>query len=294
MDATPLPLMFVGDDRRVLLVGGGAIALEKLERLLDVGVRPDVIAARVAPEVAALAAAHRLVVREREFAHGDTEGYPLVLVAVGGARDVARAIHAEVTARGGLINCADDPILCNVFLSANLRHAGVTVAVSSHGTSSAMAARLRDRLRATLPAWLDAALPRLAALRARLQRLPGDAAARRVFLQRVVRGPWARALGTGEVTVDALAARYAAGEALAGEVVRVAVAGADPDALPLGALDALARADRVVCVAGVADAPLAAVRPGAAVERDVPADAATARADARAAAGEVVVVVAPA
>lgn len=289
MDGRPLPLMFIGDDRHILLIGGGVIAREKLERLLEVGVRPDVIAPALDPGFAALAAQHRLVVHDRPFAAGDTDGYPLVLVAVGGAREVARAIHAEVTARGGLINCADDPLLCNVFLSANLRAGGVTVAVSSHGASSAMAVRLRDRLRAAIPTWLEAALPRLGALRARLQQLPGDPARRRVFLQRVVRGPWARALGRGELDEATLAARYAAGELPSGELVRVVV-GAAPDgedALALAAIDALSRADRVICDAGVGEHLLRMLRADAVVERDV-ADA-DARAAAQVAAGEVVV-----
>ncbi|MCB9574824.1 MAG: hypothetical protein H6709_22355 [Kofleriaceae bacterium] len=291
MDAAPLPLMLVGD-RRVLLIGAGAIGREKLERLLEVGIRPDVIAREVEPRFAELAARHGLDVQRRPVIAGDAAGYDLVLVAVGGARDVARAVHDEVVARHGLVNCADDPELCNVFLSANLRVGGLTVAVSSDGASSALAAHVRDRLRAAVPPWVATALPALAALRARLKALPdpdNTAARRRRFLGRLVRAP-RRAWDE-----DALVAAYRRGDLDAGEVHVVVVPAAGLAALTLGDAATLARADRVLHAADVAAELLALVPPRAHREVVAVGDDGAARAEAAAAAGEIVVrLVAPA
>ena len=82
--AHPYPVNLRLEGRPVLLVGGGAVALEKLQELVAAGAVVTVVAPEVRGDVAELAAE----VRRRPFEAGDTAGFRLVVVATGD-RDVA-------------------------------------------------------------------------------------------------------------------------------------------------------------------------------------------------------------
>lgn len=160
----PYPVNLRLEGRPVLVVGGGAVALEKLEELVAAGAVVTVVAPEVGDEVAALAAE----VRRRPFRAGDTAGFRLVVVATGD-RSVAAEVHAEAEAAGIWVNSADDPDRCTFTLPARLRRGDLLVTVSTGGASPAFATWLRDEIDAWIePAHLQA-LELLAAERRRLR-----------------------------------------------------------------------------------------------------------------------------
>lgn len=144
----PYPVNLRIDGRPVLLVGGGAVALEKIEELAACGATVTVVAPEVRDDVAALAAE----VRRRPFQDGDTAGFRLVVVAVAD-RDVAARVSAEADAAGTWVNSADDPARCTFTLPARLRAGDLLVTVSTGGASPAFATWLRDEI----DAWLEPA-----------------------------------------------------------------------------------------------------------------------------------------
>ena len=73
----------------------------------------------------------------------------LVVTATGRA-DVDAAVAAAATAAGIWVNAADQPADCSFILPAIARNGPLAVAVSTGGTSPALARRLRDRAGALL------------------------------------------------------------------------------------------------------------------------------------------------
>jgi siroheme synthase-like protein len=68
-------------DRPVLVVGGGAVALRKVEGLIEAGARVTVVAPQVVPAIDELARRSLLKVERRPYAHGDVAGFALVFAA---------------------------------------------------------------------------------------------------------------------------------------------------------------------------------------------------------------------
>ena len=125
--------------RRCLVVGGGAVGLEKAAGLLACGARVTV----VSPELdEGFARARRRVASRARYRRRDLEGAFLVIAATSD-RAVNERVHRDAEARGMLCNVADVPDLCNFILPAVHREGPIAVAVSTGGASPALAKRLR-------------------------------------------------------------------------------------------------------------------------------------------------------
>ncbi|MCB9477134.1 MAG: hypothetical protein H6685_09695 [Deltaproteobacteria bacterium] len=135
---------------RVLVIGGGPVAAEKLRTLLAGGVRPTVMAEKVGDAMRTLIDEHDLECRQRPFRDGDTDGYALTVVASGGDRELAERVRDEVTARGALVNCADFAELGNVHFPATTRRGPLTVSISCDAHLGRLLVAARGRQRAGL------------------------------------------------------------------------------------------------------------------------------------------------
>jgi len=126
------------DGRRCVVVGGGAVALEKTHGLLACGAEVTVVAPEVVPQFHEL----DLVWRPRRYRDRDLAGAFLVVAATADRR-VNERVHRDAEARGMLCNVADVPDLCNFILPAVHREGPIAVAVSTSGASPALAKRIR-------------------------------------------------------------------------------------------------------------------------------------------------------
>lgn len=130
--------------KRVVVIGGGEVAERKTASLLDTGASIVVISPEVTPRIASLANARIIELHQRPYAEGDCTGAALILSATDDP-DVSRAVWKEATGAGILVNTADQPELCDVIMPAVVRSGDLTIAISTGGTSPALAARLRGR-----------------------------------------------------------------------------------------------------------------------------------------------------
>jgi uroporphyrin-III C-methyltransferase len=146
---TMYPVMLRVAGRRCLVVGGGRVALRKVEGLLGAGADVTVIA----PEVDARIDALDVAVERRPYRRGDVAGYRLVITATDDAA-VNAAVFDDAETVGVWVNSADDIEHCSFTLPAIHRDGAITVAVSTEGQSPAFAAWLRDRVRDALPVGL--------------------------------------------------------------------------------------------------------------------------------------------
>lgn len=127
--------------RSVLVVGGGRVALEKVESLLDCGAEVSVVAPQVVPELAAL----DVTLIRRGYLVEDLESRFLVVAATS-TPSVNRRVYRDAEARALLCNVVDVPELCSFILPAIHRQDPIAVAVSTGGASPALAQRLRDEI----------------------------------------------------------------------------------------------------------------------------------------------------
>ncbi|PGH42382.1 uroporphyrinogen-III C-methyltransferase [Micromonospora sp. WMMA1996] len=126
----PLGLRLAG--RRVVVVGGGAVATRRVPALLDAGADVLLVSPELTPALRAHADAGRLRWEPRRFAPGDLDGAWLVQVAVDD-RVAAAAVSAAAAERRIFCVRADDRAAASAWTPAVTRHGPVTVAVLGGG-----------------------------------------------------------------------------------------------------------------------------------------------------------------
>ena len=145
MPAPPLDLVPVGlrvTGRRVVIVGAGPIAARKAAPYIEAGAVVTVVAPHHDPAMERLPVAERV---RRRFEPSDLDGAWLAVTATGDPA-VDGAVFDEAERRRVWCNAADDPANCSVVLPAVSRRGPITIAVSTGGTSPAIASWLRRRV----------------------------------------------------------------------------------------------------------------------------------------------------
>ncbi len=153
IDADLYPVGLIVAGQRCLVVGGGRVAARKISSLLQCGAAVTVVAPEAHVAVGLLAregAFDRLAgpypeVHLRTYRAGEAAGYRLVVTATGDP-DVDGLVFRDAEEAGVWVNSADDPDRCSFVLPAVHRDGAVTIAVSTGGSSPALATWLRRRV----------------------------------------------------------------------------------------------------------------------------------------------------
>lgn len=164
----PYPLMADLRDRRVVVVGGGSVAVRKVAALLEAGARPIVVAPRLCPSLEILGMTGRIRTWRRPFEAGDVAGARLVLACTDAPTVNARVIRMA-RRRGTVAVNAGRSGGGGFAGAAVLRRGRLTVAVSSAGSAPYVTAHLRDRLASLVPESWGRAMGPLGRLRRRLK-----------------------------------------------------------------------------------------------------------------------------
>jgi siroheme synthase-like protein len=144
------PVFLDVERRRAVVIGGGAVALRKVQGLLEAGASVTVVSPRFDSGFEGLAV-ERI---EREFAETDLDGAALVFAATD-VREVNRRAGELARARGIPANIADAPAECAFIVPARIRREGLQIAISTGGEDPARAALTRKKLEE----WLDLMRP---------------------------------------------------------------------------------------------------------------------------------------
>jgi len=134
--------------RRCVVVGGGEIALEKVEGLLACDGAVTLIAPDAVDELQQYAREGSIEWLAREYAGpGDLDGAFMVIAATNDT-DVNIAVYDDAERRAMLVNVVDVPPLCNFILPAIVRNGPLAIAISTAGASPALAKRMKREIEA--------------------------------------------------------------------------------------------------------------------------------------------------
>lgn len=244
------PVFFDLAGQKVLIVGGGEVALRKLVLLERAGAAITVVAPELAPDIMERSNAGKIRVAVREFVPQDLEGARLVIAATA-RRAVNRWIATLSEARAIPVNVVDDREASRFIVPALIDRDPVLVAISTGGTSPVLARRLRERLEAAIPTRIGELAMWLRALRRTALRRLRDTDARRRFFEKIVDGAAARRFVEGDLKgAQRIAQQLLGGASSAapsvGEVTLVSAGPGDPELLTLKALRALQDADVIL------------------------------------------------
>lgn len=142
---TLFPMFVKLDGRKVLVVGAGSIAEQKIASLLPTGASIHVVAREANHAIRKLAADGSITLAERVFCNDDLEEVFMAVVATSSS-DLNHEIHREAQRRGVLCNVVDVPELCDFYYPAVVQRGDLQIAISTSGQSPALAQQIRVRL----------------------------------------------------------------------------------------------------------------------------------------------------
>jgi precorrin-2 dehydrogenase/sirohydrochlorin ferrochelatase len=129
-------------DRKCLVLGGGAVGTRKVLTLLNCGARVTVISPDATERLIGLSEDQELLWEQRTYRSTDLDGMFLVI----GATDdetLNRRIYEDAKRLNILCNIADRPEVCNFILPAIVNRGDLIIAISTSGKSPAFAKQLR-------------------------------------------------------------------------------------------------------------------------------------------------------
>jgi precorrin-2 dehydrogenase / sirohydrochlorin ferrochelatase len=131
--------------RRCLVVGGGAIGLEKVEGLLACDADVTLVAPEADPALVELSLEGSITWERREYQPADLDK-ALIVIAATDDTDTNVRVFEDAEARAMLVNVVDVPPLCNFILPAIVRTGPLAVAISTAGASPALAKRMKREI----------------------------------------------------------------------------------------------------------------------------------------------------
>ena len=177
------PMFVPLEGRRGLVVGGGAVALRKLEKLAPYGASIRVIAPQILPEIEAMPDVEPV---RRALQPSDLHVDWAFVIAATDDPHTNHLIAGQCNQRRIPVNVVDDPAHCSFLFPALVQRGPLSVGVSTGGASPTAAIWFKERIEAMVPErledillWLHAQRP---AIKARIPEEGARAAAlRRLF-----------------------------------------------------------------------------------------------------------------
>jgi precorrin-2 dehydrogenase/sirohydrochlorin ferrochelatase len=139
-----LPLHFNVKDKKVLVVGGGKIALRRLRLFLEEGARITVISPDVIPEIAELSKADKLNWQAKKVELADLKDALFIIAATNDS--VINEWIAENASENQLVNVASDANKGNVIVPKSVKKGRLTLSVSTNGASPTLAKQICEQL----------------------------------------------------------------------------------------------------------------------------------------------------
>jgi len=135
---------------RCLIVGGGKVALRKIETLMDYDVDMTVVAPEPLERVAYYAQKGFIKLETRAYESPEAANYGMVISA-SDDESVNRQVYDDCSDHNVLVNVVDNPPLCTFIFPAVLKRDSMTVAISTDGKAPFLAAHLRLILENVFP-----------------------------------------------------------------------------------------------------------------------------------------------
>lgn len=140
------PLFVDLEGKNVLIVGGGRVAMRKVEKLVPFGCRVTVVSGRIRDEIRTMEAC----VFQRDFEDADVDNRDLVIAATDDPELNTRVCNLA-KAKGIPVNSVDDKKNCTFLFPALVKRGKLTVGVCSSGASPSAAKWVKQQVEDVLP-----------------------------------------------------------------------------------------------------------------------------------------------
>ena len=161
------PMYMDMQNLKVLLVGGGYIATEKLEKLIDFTKNITVITINVEKEAQKIIEENSLTLQQRAYKTGDINGFDIVIVATDTV-ELHKEIYEESRDKRVLVNSVDNTDYCDFIFPSYVQKGDLTIAFSTGGSSPAFAKHIRRHFEKIIPNTVGEFLQKMKSLRSEI------------------------------------------------------------------------------------------------------------------------------
>lgn len=242
-----LPIFTKLDDKPVLVVGGGDVALRKCRAFLKARAAVTLIAPEFCDELIALADSNEITLINAYFNEKHLDGMMLVIAATD-LEDVNAQVFELANARNIFVNVVDDQPKCSFIFPSIVDRDPITIAISSAGTAPVLARRLREKLETLIPQHIGPLATLVGSFRDKVKQRFKHFSDRRQFWESVFDSSVVSKVQSGDTTsaTEQLEQLLDTKPEPEGEVYVIGAGPGDPELLTLKALQLMQQADIVV------------------------------------------------
>ena len=167
------PVFLKLEDLKLLIIGGGNVALEKLQAVMQNSPATFIrlVSVTVHEKIYEIAKEHsNITIEQKPYSISDLENADLIIAAVNSLK-TSEQIRNDAHQKGKLVNVADKPELCDFYLSSVVRKGNLKIAISTNGKSPTIAKRLKEVITNMIPDEMEGVLNNMQTIR---QGMNGD------------------------------------------------------------------------------------------------------------------------
>lgn len=179
------PIFLEVGGRRVVVIGGGTVAIRKAQTLLAAGARLVIVTEKTDEILTALCASSGAELIKSKYSKSYLSGAVLAVAATNDC-NLNRQIYKDCQELEILCNVVDQPELCDFFVPAVIKRGGLQIAIGTEGYCPAYAGHLRKKLERMFSDKHGQFLSELEVLRKRLIKEISNPADRKVLLGKLV------------------------------------------------------------------------------------------------------------
>ncbi|MFN3479390.1 MAG: bifunctional precorrin-2 dehydrogenase/sirohydrochlorin ferrochelatase [Thermodesulfovibrionales bacterium] len=133
--------------KKCIIVGGGRVAERKCRCLIKNGADVTVISPTITKRLEDYKSKGRIRHLPRLYRRGDIESAFLAIAATD-SQEINERVYTEATDKNILLNVVDNPDFCNFIVPSVFERGDLKIAISTSGSSPAIAKRIRKELEA--------------------------------------------------------------------------------------------------------------------------------------------------
>ena len=242
-----LPIFTKLDNKPVLVVGGGEVALRKCRAFLKARANVTLVAPWFCGELKEHAHNNEVTLIDAYFEESHLDGKILIIAATDND-EVNNTVFELANARNVFVNVVDDQPKCTFIFPSIVDRNPITIAISSAGTAPVLARRLREKLETLIPQHIGPLANLVGGFRHKVKQRFKHFADRRQFWEGVFDSSVVSKVQTGDThgAEQQLEQMLDAKVEPEGEVYVVGAGPGDPELLTLKALQLMQQADVVV------------------------------------------------
>ncbi|MBD3402122.1 hypothetical protein GF420_04450 [candidate division GN15 bacterium] len=185
-----MPISLTVKDRSCVVVGGGTIALRKVDNLLPYAVNITVIAPELDPKLEYYAERSMIKIEKREYMAPEAARFDIA-IAASSDEAVNQQVYDDCRNTPTICNVVDNPPLCDFIFPAVVRRDTLTLAVSTDGTAPFLAGHLRLILENIFPEHWEKLMGLAGTFRNQVQqKWTGDTEKKNACYERFLEADW--------------------------------------------------------------------------------------------------------